>query len=296
MLLLEQIAEDYKRFALYEKGHRPATVRQALSLLRKLCAHTRKSKIAEIDTPAIRSFLIMGREIHGWSAKSFRIYRQSLKTFFDWAMMQNLVSANPVSAIGQPPLPQILPRCLSQSQALSILAHVRWHPWHYELEQYRNEAIIATFLFAGLRLSELINLKANEVNIGNEELFVRSGKNSKDRVVPLHHSLQRILQNYIAAFQRLGRPSVWFFPSVKSEKRLTNKNVQAIFSKISTSIGFKVTPHMLRHTFGRLCVESGVNLRVIQTLMGHSDIRTTQIYTFVSTQTTRESLRLLNLC
>ena len=171
------------------------------------------------------------------------------------------------------------------------MAHVHWYNWHYELEKYRNEAIFATFLFTGMRLSELLNLRCNQVALEQDEIHILGGKNEKDRNIPILPQLKPILINYIRARKRLRVPSIWFFPSVKSDKRLTAKNLHSIFKKISKYSGVKVTPHMLRHTFGRICVESNINMRVVQSIMGHSRIETTQIYTFVSTEASKLGMR-----
>lgn len=287
---ISHLLVSYRRYALYERGHRPSTVNQTVNIVNRLCEFARTDNIKMLDTPTIRAFLQTQREEIGWSAKTFRIYRQSLKTFFAWILLQGLRSSNPVSAIGNPTLPSTIPRCLTKDQALCFLAHARSYRWFYELEGSRNEAIIATFLYAGLRLCELINLRSDEVFLEQSEIRITQGKNRKDRLIAIHPHLRPILIAYQFHRQRLGTPSIWYFPSVKSEKRLTPKNIQIIFRRISSSCEIKATPHMLRHTCGRLYVEENVNLRVIQLLLGHSRIETTERYTFVSIETMKMGL------
>lgn len=284
------LEQSYRRYALYEKGQRRTTVTQTLRMVRLVCEFARTSEIRSLDTPLIREFLQVERERKGWSAKTFRLYRQYLKTFFDWTVSQRWIKTNPVSEIQSPRLPNPLPRCLSKDDALKLLSHVHWHPWRYELEGSRNKAIIATFLFTGIRMSELLDLRTIDIDLENGELQILSGKNEKGRSLAIHPQLLPILREYRASRLRLGVPSQWFFPSVKSEKRLTVKNLHEVFRKLSVSTGTKVTPHMLRHTFGRLSVESNINLRIIQGMMGHSSIRTTQNYTFVSTKAMKRAL------
>ena len=287
---LQTVEQDYRRYALYEKGHQAPTVQQSLSILHRLCEFCHTEELRHMDTSLIRSFLQSMREKKGWSAKTFRIYRQSLKTFFDWAELEGYVTANPVERIGVPPLPAALPRCLTREQALRFLSYSRLHDWCYPLEGPRNEAIIATFLLTGLRLSELINLRVNDVFFDSGELHVLRGKNQKDRIITIHPRLKPYLFSYRTCQSKWGKPSVWFFSSVKSDNKLTPRNVQTVCRKISKSSGVKATPHMLRHTCGRLYVEANANLRVIQSLLGHSRIETTETYTHVSSEAMKAGL------
>jgi len=289
------VEQSYRRYALHEQGHRPKTLKQTISILEKLAQFANTDELDEINTRVIRGFLHTQREDKGWSAKTFRIYRQCLKTYFQWAVDENWIAENPVSPIKQPPLPARLPRCLSRDQTLKLFAHIHNYRWFMELQESRNEAILAIITYAGLRLSEVINLKIMDVDFHSNWIRVIQGKNRKDRNVPLNPELKPILQRYLNAHKRLGTPSIWFFPSVKSASQLTDKNVQAIFKTVSKASGIKVTPHMLRHTFGRLCVEAGINMRTIQEYMGHSDIRTTQIYTFVSPQQSQREINRFSL-
>ena len=287
---LASLEQSYKRYALYERGHTINTVNQTLRIAKLAFQYSRVSQVEHMNTFLIREWLQTQREEKGWSAKTFRLYRQYLKTFFDWCESQQWITSNPVIPVRSPRLPSPLPRCLSKDEALKFLAHAHWYPWRYELEGSRNRAILATFLFTGVRLSELLNARMNDMDLEHGELRIILGKNEKSRTLALHSQLLPVLREYISARKRLGEPSIWLFPSVKSEKRLTVKNLHAIFGKISHASGIKVTPHMLRHTFGRLSVEANINIRVIQGMMGHSSISTTQIYTHVTTKAMRKAL------
>lgn len=285
------LKDSYRRYALYEKGHRPMTVRHATQVISSLCSFACETEIASLSTSMIREFLQTQREQRGWTAKTFRIYRQHLKTFFDWSVSQEWIDKNPVLPIKCPRLPKPLPRCLTKEQAILFLSHVTLYRWRYELESSRNKAIVFTFQYSGMRLSELLNLWSLDVDLSNEEITIRNGKNEKDRLIAINPSLLPVLKDYQKARMELGIPSMFFFPSVKSDKKLTVGNLYDIFRKLSRACGFKVTPHMLRHTFGRLSVESGQNLRVTQEMLGHGNIRTTEIYTHVSIEAMKQSMR-----
>ena len=289
------LERSYKRYALYELEHTPKTLKQTISIVDRLVSFVGSGDLQGMDTRAVRDFLHTQRETKAWSAKTFRIYRQCLKTYFQWVVDEEWMKQNPIDKIKQPPLPVRLPRCLSKEQTIQLLAHIHNYPWRMELQVSRNEALFAIIIYGGLRLSEVTNLKVLDVDFTAGWICVIQGKNRKDRNVPINDELRRILQRYRKAQQKLGTPSIWFFPSVKSESQLTKKNVQDIFSTISKASGIKVTPHMLRHTFGRLCVEAGINLMTIKSYMGHADIRTTQIYTFVSSEQGKKEIHQLSL-
>ena len=105
MINTSDLTRSYKRYALYEKGHTPNTVTQTLSILKRLMVFAQTDSIQQLTTPVIRDFLQIQREQKGWSAKTFRLYRQYLKTFFGWCIQEGIVARNPVTPINQPPLP-----------------------------------------------------------------------------------------------------------------------------------------------------------------------------------------------
>lgn len=156
----------------------------------------------------------------------------------------------------------------------------------------RNEAILATFLFTGMRLSELLHLGSDHVNLDTHEILIKKGKNSKDRIVPIHPRLLGILKTYS---QKRKGGAKWFFTGLASEKRLYPKNIYAICKTVSKVAKVKFTPHMLRHTFGRLAVENDFSLYKIKEIMGHADISTTQIYLSVSKENIKETFRKVEL-
>lgn len=286
---------SYKNFARYERGHRPATIKQTIDLVRKLLQRAGNENVCDINTAIVRDFLQCGRMERDWSAKTFQLYRQYLKTFFEWAKEEGFVDENPVTPIKQPRLPKRLPRCLTPDEARKVLFAARSFNWHLELQRSRNEAICYTLTYAGLRLSEFMNLETVDVDLFERTIRVRDGKNAKERFIPISEDLYPVLKRYSDDRKRLGPSSKWFFGSIRSNKRLTKKNAEDIIRRISARAKVKFTAHMLRHTFGKICVDSGIDIRTIQVWMGHEDIRTTQIYTFVSLETSKQAMTKLQL-
>ncbi len=280
---------EFNHCALAERGLKPQTVRDILTIVGNLCSFSGTEDLTALGTPAIRAFLYHGKIEKGWAARTFRLYRQYLKTFFDWCVQMGYVPRNPVTPIERPRLPQQLPRCLSQDEARRILYASAHASWRSELQRSRSEAIVATFLMTGLRRAELLSLRRADLDFSSGVLSVRGGKGRKDRSVPLHPQLIPTLHRYLDEKEKRRRFSEWLFSSLKSEKRLTNKNLYAILRRISKTARVKFTPHMLRHTFGRELVEADFNIYKLKEVMGHASVATTQAYVALSSQSIKDS-------
>jgi len=285
---------EYKNFALNERGIKARTLRDILAAVRKLCKFTKIEEIHHLTTAAIRSFLHHGREEKMWKPRTYRLYWQYIKGFFDWCVKSQYIKENPVISIEKPRLEKTLPRCLSHEDALRILYHSGKCSWYSAFECTRNETIVATFLMSGIRRGELLALESTDVDLQAEEIFIRQGKGSKDRIVPIHDKLLPILRKYIAEKKQLKKESIWFFPSSKSDKQLTPRDIYRICKRISKKAQVKFTPHMLRHTFGRELVEADLNLYKLMHIMGHESVTTTQIYVSLSHQSIKKSFNMAN--
>ena len=262
------LQDRFKRYFLYEKGNRPKSYSSVVKIIQLLVEKTDIFEVEQFTTEIIREFLLDQRELRQWSPKTFRNYRQDLKSFFNWCVKEKFFKENPVDAIEKPKLPKALPRCVSREEVQKILYHCEWYTWRYRLERIRNTAILATYILTGLRRQELLNLEVFDVNLVSKEICVRDGKNRKDRLVPIHPILMPKLETYFEERKKTKRPSRWFFTGVNSDKQLTAKDICRICKKISLDSGIYFTPHMLRHTFGRLSVEADLNLYKVKEIMG----------------------------
>mmetsp|Transcript_22804 Transcript_22804/g.37933 ORF Transcript_22804/g.37933 Transcript_22804/m.37933 type:complete len:296 (+) Transcript_22804:1186-2073(+) len=283
------VVHGFKRYALHERGMRPRSYRSIMASMEMLCDWADTEEIPRLDNGTVKAFLYWGREERAWEARTFRNHRQYLKSFFTWCASQNIIKKNPVEGIGKPKLPQRLPRCLSREDTTKILSQVRWYPWTYKFEGIRNETILYLLIFTGLRLQEMLDLEVADVSLESSEILVRQGKGQKDRVVPIHPRLRPVLKNYLAAREASRNHSRFFITGAKSDKPLDGKHVRTTCQKLSRASGCYFTPHMLRHTFGRLTIEGGWDIFKIKEVMGHSDITTTQGYLSVSTENIKRS-------
>ena len=281
----------FKRFALHEKGMKTKTIQEILAIVSVLSKELSNPSVAVITTAKIREFLYQRKLERMWANKTFRNYRQYLKTFFDFCIREDYIKVNPVEKIEKPKLPKRIPRCLDKNQIENLLLHLDCYDWFNDLETKRNKAIIRTFLYTGIRLNELLKLKTTSVNFEASEIIIYQGKGSKDRVIPIHLDLMP----YFKAYQKAKKkPTTYFFSSIRSDKPLTENNLYSIIKKIRSKTRFHFTPHQLRHTFGKLAIENNLNPFKLQKIMGHSSIETTQIYVYVSDSNLKESFQKIN--
>ncbi len=201
------------------------------------------------------------------------LYRHTLGR--DWA----------VTHIPFPRQPRKLPVVLSQSEVLQLFAAVR---------SLKLRVILMTAYGAGLRLSELTQLQVTDIDSARQVIRVRQGKGQKDRYVMLSPKLLEVLRLY----WRTERPGTWLFPNRDDRSKPINKEViQRVCRQAGLDAGLtkSVNVRMLRHCFATHLLEAGKDIRTIQTLLGHSSVTTTQIYTHVSAQTVRATESPLDL-
>ena len=211
----------------------------------------------------------------------------SLRRFYRYLVRENRISEDPSARIASPKLGRPLPASLSEAQVEALLDA----PDATQPLGLRDRAMLEVLYACGLRVSELVGLRLEQLNLRQGVVRVL-GKGSKERLVPLGEAALNALEGYLAevrpALLHHGRPSDFVFPG-RGGEALTR---QAFWYRIKAharkaEIRVPLSPHSLRHAFATHLVNHGADLRVVQLLLGHSDLSTTQIYTHVA----RERLR-----
>lgn len=293
-----QILELHQRFRRYcaiEEGLSPQTVLGIHKAINTFVGRTGFCEMNEITEDRLQEYFYEGKERYQWSYWHYMNNYKYLKKFLDWCISSGFLRENPISGLRKPKKPQSLPRRLTYEQAQKILYASFNHNWTYSFERVRNHAIIAVFLFAGLRAKELLNLRIVDVDLRNEVLLVREGKGGKDRYVPIHHKLGYILKRYFAERERLGKQSPYLFVGTANELPLSYKVIRGICRTLSRSTGVGFTAHCLRHTFGSIAVEQNMGIVQLKEIMGHSNIASTMIYLKMSPEGLKSSLNRLEL-
>ena len=206
----------------------------------------------------------------------------TLKTFYNYFVKVGKIKDNPTDALKSPKLGTHLPVYLTEEEVNNLLdIEVK------DAFSARNKAILEVMYGTGLRISEVVNLEFKNIDV--EDCIIRvMGKGSKERIIPINDVALKALDNYLENY----RPSMlkgdinnYLFLN-NHGKQMTRQGVFKMIKQECLIKGIKkdVSPHTLRHTFATHLLQNGADLRIIQELLGHSDISTTQIYTHLSNE------------
>lgn len=284
------IVQQFLHECEHLRGYTPATIKNYKVILGAFLKHAQIPSIKEITTDTVRSFVLYGRADCRWKPGTTHTYVKKLRVFFKWCVQRELLSINPASDIDLPKQPASLPKDLTAEQAARILETVYNYPYSNDYLRYRNHAIFATYIFAGLRKSELLNLRMMDVNIEGKTIFINQGKGRKDRLVPMNFTLVQSLEQYVGERKHAGMTAPQFFVSSIKNCAMTGDGLKHILDQIKAASGIEFTIHQLRHTFATLMVEGGCDVISISKMLGHSKIETTMIYTQARASHLREEI------
>lgn len=213
----------------------------------------------------------------------------TLKTFYKFLNISKIIDYNPVDNISSPKLGKKLPNTLSEED-INKLLDIKL----IDNYSYRNKAMLELMYATGLRVSELVNLKVYDVNL--EEAIVKTmGKGSKERIIPIGDYALSALKIYINEYRStLFKREVNDYLFLNNHgKPMTRQGFFKIIKKLANEQGIKkvFSPHTLRHSFATHLLSHGADLRIIQELLGHSDVSTTQIYTHISNEELEDTFK-----
>lgn len=222
----------------------------------------------------------------GLSAATAARRRSSVRQFYRFALAEGWRTDDPSRRLDAPRQGRPLPRSLSRDEIDRLLAAAAARDAAAGL---RLVALVELAYASGLRVSELLGLKVEAVRRDPAYLIVR-GKGGKERLAPLNPAARTALKAWLTARDARRKPEVpdspWLFPSSSRSGHLTPRRFAQLLDEAAVTAGLDpawVSPHVLRHAFATHLLEGGADLRVVQTLLGHADIATTQIYTHVAT-------------
>ncbi len=255
MEILDQLKSELRL-----RGFSPLTVRNYVFFVQKFLGRVNKpvEQLNESDVKLYLSELFDSK-----SRNTIMLAAAALKFFFVEVLKKEFGN------IKIPKKDKTLPSVLAKEEIKHLIDSADTH---------KSRLIMSLLYSSGLRVSELVNLKVSDLNSSERSGWVRHGKGAKDRVFMMSKDLALELQHYLNG---RGKENTYLF---SKEKPLTTRNIQKIIAgaRKRASIGKKVTPHTLRHSFATHLLEQGTDIRIIQTLLGHSSLSTTQVYTHVS--------------
>jgi integrase/recombinase XerD len=205
----------------------------------------------------------------------------SFRRFFRYLAREGVIREDPTAQIAMPKIGRSLPKSLSEDEVESLLTA----PVVTDPLGHRDRTMLEVLYATGLRVSELVNLKHNQVNL-NQGVLRIVGKGNRERLIPLGEEAVRWLQQFVGGPRSeilLERQTDYLFPTRRGDK-MTRQAFWHIIKRYARKAGVQkdLSPHTLRHAFATHLLNHGADLRVVQMLLGHSDLSTTQIYTHVA--------------
>ena len=246
-----------------------------------------KTQVGQVVTSDLTDFLA-DRKREGLSPATIRQDLVALKIFFRWLVVRRFREGDPAEPILPPRMEQHLPDTMNETEVRQLLESVTGS----EPLDLRDRAILELFYASGLRLTELVESRLE--NLSLEEGWIRiTGKGSKTRLAPVGQAAITAIQRYLDHGRvKLVKPKSgsWIFLSNRGA-RLTRNRIFQVVQERAALTGLdpkRVHPHLLRHSFATHLLSHGADLRVIQEMLGHADIATTQIYTHVNDRQLKE--------
>jgi integrase/recombinase XerD len=287
----EALVDQFLNYLVVEKGLSKKTLdaySRDIIRYRGFLSENKRNRFSEEDTPLILQHLILLRK-SGLGARSRARHLVSIRGLYRFLVEEKVLRHDPAQLIDLPKVSFKLPHVLS-TQEIELLLKA---PDTKKPSGIRDAAMLELLYAAGLRVSELVNVKLQDVNL--EAGFVRVlGKGSKERIVPIGLPAQEKINLYLKTARSAylkQTPSPYLFVA-RAAKPMTRQGFWKLLRRYAIQAGLnkKITPHSFRHSFATHLLEGGADLRAVQIMLGHVDISTTQIYTHV----TREHLKKLH--
>lgn len=288
----EALVELFLDMLAAERGAGENTLSAYRHDLNDLSAHLRAAgrTIADATTDDLRGFIASLSE-RGFKASSLARRLSAVRQVYKFLYAEGKRADDPAAVLEGPKRVRPLPKVLSIADVDKLLAQARANsdnaeqPLAQRLRATRLLCLLEVVYATGLRVSELVALPASAAQRDQRMLVVR-GKGGKERLVPLNQQAKRAMSEYLELCATTGRnaKSKWLFPSFGEQGHLTRQHFARDLKALGQSCGLqpnRLSPHVLRHAFASHLLHNGADLRVVQTLLGHADISTTQIYTHV---------------
>ena len=278
-----QILSQYLDFLEIERGLSQNTIdayRRDLTEFLEFCLSKNVEEINKIERTHINGYIL---KLHENKLNPTSVMRKtaSLRGFFKWLCANEICEKNPALTLEPPKVPQKLPKVITAEEINIILS---------ENLNKREKVILELLYGCGLRVSELVNLKIHDIDISAKYLQC-TGKGSKERIVPIGSKALHAIKMYIKErdfiLQKTRKTSKNLLLTEEG-KNITRQEGYNFIHKLGEKIHKSISPHTLRHTFATHLLENGADLRVVQELLGHSDVSTTQLYTHISKKRLKE--------
>ncbi|MCF7924273.1 MAG: tyrosine recombinase XerC [Candidatus Izimaplasma sp.] len=289
----KDIIAKYRDYLEIEKQYSNNTVIAYVNDINSLISFLTNEDLGDLNyiTNRIAKFYVASLH-HNYDPKSIRRKISSVKNLFDYLLDEEIVDDNPFKNVVLPKVQKKLPKFIYEDEMVNFLENIEETT---DLGK-RNRVIFELLYGCGLRVSELINIKIKDIDFILKEILIH-GKGSVERIVPVHDEAIKTVKNYLLE----ARPNL----SIKNENQsdylllnfkggnLSTRGVRTILNRVleKQASTMKLSPHSFRHSFATHLLNRGVDLRIVQELLGHVSLSTTQIYTKISKEKLQEEYK-----
>ncbi len=272
--------QDYLTMLRVERNMSPKTIQAYQRDINQYLAFLANKDVLSINDISLGMISKYVRSLNeiGLSAASINRIISSIRSYHKFLLAESFTENNPTQLLTSPKIPKKLPKVLLEQEISSIINAIEKESPFY----FRDKAIIEMLYACGLRVSELCELRTNQIFLEDEMIRIM-GKGSKERLLPIGGLAKKYLEDYLlynrSSLQKKSESSEVFLS--RNGNKLTRAMINNILKKWSriAKLNKPVSPHILRHSFATHLLEAGADLRFVQGLLGHSDISTTTIYT-----------------
>ena len=292
-----QVIESFENYLSVEKNYSPHTVKAYVRDVIEFEQFIKQEELArdllDVTRDRLGRHYISHLDFKKYAKKSIARKISSLRVFYAYAVSQKWIDKNIFETLESPKVPKKLPTILHTEEIDLIFQSIDKH----KPLGHRNYVMLDLLFSCGLRASELCAMEIKDISLEQEQILIH-GKGSKDRYVPIHQTLVHDLKHYLTYIRPIllskgphSSISEVFINHLGT--KLTVRGLQHILKAMIEKSGetYRIHPHMLRHAFATVLLDHGADLRVVQELLGHEHLKSTQIYTHVSTESMKEKYR-----
>lgn len=275
---MKERINEFKSYLMYEKMFSSNTVNSYVRDLEEFNSFLESEYIKHVTYKDIRSYLAHMYN-KKYSSRTISRKLSAIRSFYKYEVNKGVIRDNPCLLISNPKVEKKLPNYLSYNEIETMLEV----PDTFKNNSLRDKLIIEILYSTGIRVSELVNIKVKDIDFYNNQILIL-GKGSKERYVIFGNTLKDMLKEYISI-----KSDSEYLITNKYNKKMSTRSIEEIVKKIVKIDGIKnkVTPHTIRHTFATHMLNEGADLRVVQELLGHENLKTTEVYTHVSNERLR---------
>ena len=289
--------EAFSNYLMIEKNYSKHTVDNYTRDIKDFEAFIRREELAsgllDVTRERLGRHYLSYLDEKNYARKTIARHISSLRTFYDFLIKEKQIDTNIFITLETPKIPKKLPKLIQDDEIELLFQSID----RYKPLGFRNHVLLDLLFSCGLRASEIIDMTIRDIQLEREQILIH-GKGSKDRYVPLHQKIIDDLKHYLTYIRPIllskgsNSSETHVFINYKGSK-LTVRGLQIILKKIIKDSGetYKIHPHMLRHAFATTLLNHGADLRVVQELLGHAHLKSTQIYTHVSSEILKEKYK-----